>query len=184
MKGKHQRRITQTEDLIEEALLILLKNRSLDTITVRELCDKAGINRTTFYNHYSSPAGVLEKMAADYIDDIGRTLGKEREEVRANVAVVFSYMETHIALTRILLSSPFNDSFLERLFALPKVADLLSRSIRHVTDENEKRAVISFALSGSYKLIKDWITSDERIPAEDEATLVLNLARRVCRPGK
>ena len=184
MDGKKKRRNTQTEALIEEALLQLLGNRELSSITVKELCDRAGINRTTFYNHYSSPTGVLETMASDYIEDIGRTLGKEREEVRANVAVVFSYMERHIALTRILLSSPFNNSFLERLFALPKVADLLSSSLRHVTDVNEKRAVISFALSGSYKLIRDWISSDERIPAEDEATLVLNLARRVCRPGK
>ena len=178
--NKSESKYFNTAAKMDEAFLKLLEQKDFAYITVKELCDRAGINRTTFYNHYSSPTGVLEKMAADYIDDIGRTLGKEREEVRANVAVVFSYMETHIALTRILLSSPFNDSFLERLFALPKVADLLSRSIRHVTDENEKRAVISFALSGSYKLIKDWITSDERISATDEAVLVLSLARRVC----
>ena len=184
MDGKKNRRNTQTESLIEEALLILLRNRDLSSITVKELCDRAGINRTTFYNHYSSPTGVIEKMASDYIEDIGRTLGKESEEVRTNVRFVFRYMEEHLLLTRVLLSSPFHDSFLERLLAIPKVTDLLSSSLRHVTDVNEKRAVISFALSGSYKLIRDWITSDERIAAEDEATLVLDLARRVCRPGE
>ena len=44
-------RRTLTKRLIREALLELLKTKSIQKISVRELCDAAGINRTTFYNH-------------------------------------------------------------------------------------------------------------------------------------
>ncbi len=175
-----QKRTTQTRALLEEALLLLLKKKELDAITVSELCKKAGINRTTFYNHYSSPRGVLETMAESYLDDIRRTLEEKNGDVENSVRTVFRYMEAHLLLTRVMLTSPINNTFLEHLFSIPRIADLLEASLSSVTDEREKRAVISFALSGSYKLIKDWVTSSDRISPDEEASLVLGLSRRVC----
>ncbi len=179
-----KKRTTQTRALLEEALLLLLKKKDLKTITVRELCSRAGINRTTFYNHYSSPEAVLEEMAERYLDDIRATLENTDGEIEKNVRTVFRYMEEHLSLTRIMLTSPINYTFLERLFSIPRIVDLLEASLSSVAGEREKTAVISFALSGSYKLIKDWTASDERISPDEEASLVLNLSRRVCRGGE
>ncbi len=123
-------------------------------------------------------------MAERYLDDIRATLENGDGEIEKNVRTVFRYMEEHLSLTRIMLTSPINYTFLERLFSIPRIADLLEASLSSVTDEKEKRAVISFALSGSYKLIKDWTALDERISPDDEASLVLNLSRRVCRGGE
>lgn len=42
-----------TEDLIEKAVLNLLKRRNYDDFTIKEICLEAGINRSSFYAHYS-----------------------------------------------------------------------------------------------------------------------------------
>lgn len=42
-----------TKKIIMASLMELLEERSLDKITVRDICELSGINRNTFYYHYS-----------------------------------------------------------------------------------------------------------------------------------
>ena len=39
---------------MNEALLILLEKKNYEYITVKEICEKAGVNRSTFYLHYET----------------------------------------------------------------------------------------------------------------------------------
>ena len=45
-------RILNTKKKVTNTLLVLLKKQHLEDITVLELCEKADINRTTFYKYY------------------------------------------------------------------------------------------------------------------------------------
>ena len=49
--NKQESRYAYTASLMDEALLLLLEEKEFDRITVKELCQKAGVNRTTFYLH-------------------------------------------------------------------------------------------------------------------------------------
>lgn len=51
-----------TQEIICKALEELLQSSSMDKITVRMVCEKAGISRQALYNHYYSPIAVLEDM--------------------------------------------------------------------------------------------------------------------------
>ena len=52
MGAKSNQRVALTKQLIYQAFFTLLKKKSIRQISIRELCEIAGINRTTFYNHY------------------------------------------------------------------------------------------------------------------------------------
>ena len=39
---------------MDEALISLLRVKDLEYITVKEICEKAGVNRSTFYLHYET----------------------------------------------------------------------------------------------------------------------------------
>ena len=45
--------------LMVEALLLLLEKKEYDSITVKEICEKAGVNRSTFYMHYDTKDDLL-----------------------------------------------------------------------------------------------------------------------------
>ena len=45
--------------LMDEALLLLLEKKDYEFITIKEICEKAGVNRTTFYLHYESMEDLL-----------------------------------------------------------------------------------------------------------------------------
>lgn len=45
---KNQSKYFYTASLMDEALLALLQKKDYESITVKEVCEKAGVNRSTF----------------------------------------------------------------------------------------------------------------------------------------
>ena len=52
--NKNESKYFNTALLMDEALLILLETKEFEFITVKEICLKAGVNRSTFYLHYQN----------------------------------------------------------------------------------------------------------------------------------
>ena len=65
------KRTRHTKERIIQALIACLKSTSLDRITVKQICETADINRSTFYAHYANPIvlyRLLEQSMTDKID--------------------------------------------------------------------------------------------------------------------
>lgn len=63
------RRTYMTKRIIKESLIDLLEKKSIDQITVSELCKEADINRSTFYAHYVNVIDVIEEIKNEFIFD-------------------------------------------------------------------------------------------------------------------
>lgn len=59
MKRKAYRRVQRTRQLLEAALLSLIKEKPFDTISVQEVIDRANVGRATFYAHYENKVDLL-----------------------------------------------------------------------------------------------------------------------------
>ena len=57
-------RILKTQERLQNALLELLGEKELKAITVKEICEKAGISRNAFYQHYGYKEDVYDQMVA------------------------------------------------------------------------------------------------------------------------
>ena len=53
------RRVRRTKRRLKKALLELIDERGYETITVRELTDRADVGRSTFYSHFDSKEALL-----------------------------------------------------------------------------------------------------------------------------
>lgn len=62
--NKSESKYYNTACLMDEALLLLLEEKDFDYITVKEVCIKAGVNRSTFYLHYESMNDLLNESLA------------------------------------------------------------------------------------------------------------------------
>lgn len=62
--NKQESKYQYTASLMDEALLLLLEQKEFDAITVKEVCQKAGVNRSTFYLHYETMSDLLEETVA------------------------------------------------------------------------------------------------------------------------
>ena len=61
-------RVLKTKKNIRDAFLELRKKQSLDEIKVNALCEKAMINKTTFYNHYQDIYELSDELEAEVLD--------------------------------------------------------------------------------------------------------------------
>ncbi|WP_019914616.1 TetR/AcrR family transcriptional regulator [Paenibacillus sp. HW567] len=68
MNDKVDRRILRTRTLLREVLLDLASEKPLESITVRELTEKAGLNRGTFYLHYEDIHDFYEQFKNELLE--------------------------------------------------------------------------------------------------------------------
>lgn len=50
--NKNESKYYNTALLMDEALIQLLEKKEFEYISIKEICEKAGVNRSTFYLHY------------------------------------------------------------------------------------------------------------------------------------
>lgn len=63
------RRIRKTEQAIQSAFAKLLLKKDITDITIKELCDNADINKSTFYLHYKDIYDCAESLLKGVVDD-------------------------------------------------------------------------------------------------------------------
>lgn len=183
MEKKENQRVALTKRLIGEAFVTLLRKKSISQIAIRELCQTAGINRSTFYAHYGSQYDVLSELTDGYLAEIEKTIASadaaDKADITRRVTIVLCYAEKNLELSRLLLNHNLDPAFAEKLVSLPKIQDMLSTALSWV-EADELGCYIDFIVSGCYRLIRDWLNADERIPPAQQAGRILAMARRVC----
>lgn len=80
-----------TEKAIKQAFLELLGERPLAQITVRDIVEKCGINRNSFYYHYADLPALIEEIVREEADRIiAQYAGADSLETCLNAAVDFA----------------------------------------------------------------------------------------------
>ncbi len=64
---KENRKTKYTQMVLQDALMELMAEKSISKITIKELCEKADINRTTFYAHYTDQNDLLHEIEANVL---------------------------------------------------------------------------------------------------------------------
>ena len=65
---KTDARVKYTRMVLKKALLELMQRKPINKITVKEVCERAELNRETFYAHYSVCFDLLESIEEDLLE--------------------------------------------------------------------------------------------------------------------
>lgn len=68
MKEQNIIRNTNTINKIKESMINLLNEKPLQKITINDICDKASINRSTFYLHYYDQYDLHDDLKKEALD--------------------------------------------------------------------------------------------------------------------
>ncbi len=114
------RNARRTRALIEGAFLELMKEKPYTKISVREITEKADINRSTFYLHYQDVYDLLNKIETRITEDIKETIFQIRREDYVPGrhpfhVLVFRELMQHEEIFRILLSKNGDIDFIYKL---------------------------------------------------------------------
>ena len=61
------RRVRMTKRMIQEAVLELLETTGPDKLTVTDVCQRADVNRSTFYAYYAEIRDVIREIEDDLL---------------------------------------------------------------------------------------------------------------------
>ena len=66
--NKNESKYFNTAIRMDEALIELLEKKDFEYITIKEICDTAGVNRSTFYLHYENTSDLLKETTRYIIE--------------------------------------------------------------------------------------------------------------------
>ena len=170
--GENQR-IRLTKTLLKDALVKLLKEQNIYSISIRELCDTAEINRSTFYKYYGSQFDLLTEMENDLIEIVTDSISKYPSRPERSFYETCKCIDENYELVRILFNNNVDPMFPEKIFALPCIQDTISQYIRESASEAEREYQFHFLAYGMYQVIKVWINKENRETPQEIVDLIM-----------
>lgn len=169
-------RVRYTRMMIEQSFLELLAEKPAGKITVTELCQRAQINRATFYKHYLDVADLLEKMEEDLFDRIRSFFDAENLKLRDFLVKMMYYTRENYARFMALGGDNGDSNLMTKTFMVcyEKGFPLLSNNL-HALSKEEKEMLFAFLSHGSGAILALWIRNGMKESPEEVAQLVLNL---------
>ena len=171
-------RYSTVEDAIYDAFFLLLKEKSVDRITVSDVVKKAGIVRSTFYNHYENIPALLVAAEDKTIQDIFKMMESfhsknNRDMCRSYYLAICNYTKKNPFVAN-LLETPRGDAFFEKTITMfhKYVSEVTSASISGQQARSEFSYLIAGAIGCTLGVLHKWIAEDYRTPAEDVADIL------------
>lgn len=180
MAQKENQRITLTKKLLQEGLLRLLETKTLDKISVTELCRESGINRATFYNHYNSPQELLTDIENRITASLKAIIGTPRTpgEVTGQVETVCEYFHQNARTIMILHSCHSDEDIMNALYELNQNFQYyrMKEKFTKTMDQTSLNLVSIFFYTGCYSILLNWIKEDMQKTPKEIADLMIRLA--------
>ena len=175
---KEDRRTQYTKMVLRQSLLALLKEKPINKITVTELCEKADVNRGTFYLHYYDAYDLLEKVENELYDSIRQTI-----DSALYTSDLFGFLEeiaTSIAanhdLCQVLFAKMGTPSVLRRILDLIRDQKIRewTESTYQISPEYVEYAY-AFMTNGCVAIIQNWVLNGFIETPRQIAALIQNL---------
>lgn len=171
MERGDSKTVKATKRRITDGLFEIMRNDPIERITVREVCGRAGITRSTFYAHFSSVYDVRETCEAEISErvegvlfptmfDALDTKGKHEDCERAAQRIEEA-LGNHFDHLAVLLNGG-DPLFVERarLAAMDAVSSHLG-----LENMSERQALIFYGTSSMLlSMYARWLASDRSMP--------------------
>ncbi|WP_307723651.1 TetR/AcrR family transcriptional regulator [Tenuibacillus multivorans] len=173
---KLDRRKKYTRKVLKESLISIMNEKPVSSITVKEICEIADINRSTFYTHYADQYDLLDKIEEEIAEDINQYLSShsfiiEEESLQMSQRLL-EYIAKNKWMIQTLLSEHGDPTFEKRLMDIAQRFMMNNwRDVNHL-DEDHSRYLSTFTVSGAVNVIKDWIDNDMDQSPKEMAVMI------------
>lgn len=170
--NRSQSKYFNTARRMDDALVSLLAEKDLQFVTVKEICDRAGVSRSTFYLHYGTIGDLLDECLdavmerfLSYFENV-RPAPTEAGSGRTPEGLVMTTPEFLVPyLTFVRENLPVFRAAVERPGAMGTEGNL-ARLLEHVVDpvlerfsipERDRRYYALYHLSGINAVVSEWV---------------------------
>lgn len=156
-------RTEKTKKAIKNAFLELRSKKSLERITVKELCGLAQINKSTFYSHYDDIYALSDALQTETVAYILSTISHAQAYSSENPDIftreLFTAIIAHKSLIEILFSGKDQSYLIDRLEE--GIKELVYRKYPEYRDDLEKDILLTYSIHGGYHAYLNHPDTDE-----------------------
>lgn len=175
-------RVMRTRDLLRDALMKLVARKNFASLTIQEVTDLAGLNRTTFYLHYSGLAELLQDCARALFSQMRAEIyaneiaGFQQDSTRLVpfVESVFHHLEKHERFYRAMLGKQGDPLF--RMLFQELLSELIFEPIADQTPykapDDRFEMTLRFFSAGFTGIAAWWLEKGKPISAEQASRQV------------
>lgn len=172
---KNDKRSRKSRQAIKDAFKEMVLTQEMSHIVIKELAEKADVNRKTFYLHYTDVYNVLEDVEDELLDDIKKIFGKfDMDKIKTDPYPLLLAISDGVSgsenetFNKLLFSSTISGNFMR------KIKDMLKKELFNSYNFNVSNApraniVLSFIVSGVVDCYRDWYLSDRSESLEELA---------------
>lgn len=179
---------------MDDAFLELIARKDFAYITVKEICEKAGVNRSTFYLHYETVDDLLEESTQRILEQFKRSMPQDTVEFMEKLPSR-PLEELYLITPEYLI--PYLNYVKEnrRVFRVSmekasvlKLEDAYGELFRHVLSPilarfgvpaEERRYIMSFYINGLIAIVNDWLREDCSLPVEQVVSIMQTCVQRM-----
>lgn len=175
-------RARYTRKIIKESFYTLLREKPVEKITVRELCEKAEINRSTFYKHYQDCYDLLYKIEEEALERFDTLLaGIEIKGLQATLTEVLHIMQENAALFEVFQKHSGNHDFTHRLAG--RCFHYMERHMPSAPtqelNQNKQGMGYAYLVGGAGAVIEFWLRGGCQEQPEQVADLIVELTEKI-----
>lgn len=168
------RRIRKTRQRLQAGLLLLMKEKPLSQITMREICRRVDVGRSTPYTHYRDVQDILEQMESVLYEELSTLLatypaGGSVPEKTAWFTRLYTLAQGNGLLLHVLLSFKGDPDFLQKLLTLceERICGILSPGAQDAAWRS------TFLTGALVSMVRQWVSGASPESPEDMARLTV-----------
>lgn len=191
--NKKESKYQSTAILFDEALISLLEYKDVDYITIKEICDKAGFNRSTFYLHYENISDLINECmeyinqkflsqfnqnASDFVKKIGDSELDDLYLIKSEYLTPYlTFIKENQNIFKATFSNPNGMQANNKITSL-KTYIIFPIMKRYEIPEERVKYILSFYFHGIIAIISEWVKNncDEKI--EEIENIIIDCVRK------
>ena len=170
--NKNESKYFNTAIRMDEALISLLDKKDFEYITIKEICDTAGVNRSTFYLHYENTSDLLKETTRYIIDkhlayyEIDQKRISLQFETCKREELLFITDEYLVPYLKFIKDNQRLFKVSIKQFNSFNMNEVYGRMFEHIFNpilerfrvpEKERAYVMKFYLTGVFAIVMEWL---------------------------
>ena len=169
-----------TATKMDEAFLRLLEKKDISYITVKEICETAGVNRSTFYLHYSDIPGLLAEIENEMMEEMQRAIREHpidpgKDTVYYFIQDLFHVLDENRQIASALVGPHGDIGFVHKLEQLLEEKSRESLAALVPEKSGEMKYFYSYCLNGCLGFVKTWLETGENETPEYAAEMAYRM---------
>lgn len=190
--NKNESKYFKTASLMNQAFLEILDKKDFEYISVKEICVKAGVNRSTFYLHYETMKDLLNECLENANNAFNHSFSSSQKDFVSNIkdaplenlvlvnqTYLIPYLE-YVKNNKLLYKAAYSNreclDFEHRMNIMSEKV-LCPILTRFKIPKEEQKFWIKFYIQGCHAIIKEWILQDCKLPIAQIEKILLQCIR-------